>query len=311
MKRSEAPLSDRVTDTIKSAGLPKVSLLVTDLDNTLWDWFEIWYRSFSALLDGIVRISGIPKDVLYGEIREIHQRRGTSEYSFLIGEMPSLQKLHSGADLQEVYRDAFEASRSARHEVLELYPEVSKTLRAIKKAGTKIAAYTESLAFVTAARVKYLGLDGVLDVLYSPPDHDFPHGVSAEDLRRFEPNDYGLKHTEHRHTPRGLLKPAPEVLRQIIAEMDDSQGVVYVGDSLMKDIAMAQAVGAIDVWAEYGDSQDRPEYKLLQDVSHWTDADVKREAEIRKRPHVAPSVTLQRSFGELFDHFEFVKNGRR
>src|SRR5262245_27067375 len=25
---------------------PAVSLLVSDLDNTLWDWVEIWYRSF-------------------------------------------------------------------------------------------------------------------------------------------------------------------------------------------------------------------------------------------------------------------------
>ncbi len=28
-------------------------LLITDLDNTLWDWFEAWYESFSALLDGL------------------------------------------------------------------------------------------------------------------------------------------------------------------------------------------------------------------------------------------------------------------
>ena len=29
-------------------------LLVTDLDNTLWDWFEAWYQSFSALVDALV-----------------------------------------------------------------------------------------------------------------------------------------------------------------------------------------------------------------------------------------------------------------
>jgi hypothetical protein len=52
---------------------------------------DIWYRSFSALLDGIVRISGIPQDELEPEIRDIHQRRGTAEYSYLIGELPSLR----------------------------------------------------------------------------------------------------------------------------------------------------------------------------------------------------------------------------
>src|SRR5438876_11276907 len=85
----------------------RVSLLVTDLDNTLWDWFEIWYRSFSALLDGIVSISGIPQEELEPEIRKIHQRRGTSEYSYLIGELPPLRELHGeDANLQELYADA-------------------------------------------------------------------------------------------------------------------------------------------------------------------------------------------------------------
>src|SRR5690349_5217643 len=55
---------------------PPISLLVTDLDNTLWDWFAIWYASFSALLEGIVRISGISQEELEPEIRKVHQRRG-------------------------------------------------------------------------------------------------------------------------------------------------------------------------------------------------------------------------------------------
>ena len=289
----------------------RVSLLVTDLDNTLWDWVEIWYRSFSALLDGIVRISGIPQDKLEPEIRRIHQRRGTAEYSYLIGELPSLRKLHGpDADLQAIYRQAIEASRQARRDALRLYPSVYETLTSIHAAGTTIAAYTESLAFHTAARVKRLNLDGVLDFLYSPPDHDFPEGVSAQDLRAMPSEAYELQHTSHRHTPKGLLKPSPNVLKQIIEERRDANQIVYVGDSLMKDVAMAQSAGAIDVWVEYGVAQNRKEYSLLRRVTHWTDADVEREREIAKRPNVSPTVTLRHSFSELLDHFEFVKNER-
>ena len=39
-------------------------LLITDLDNTLWDWFAAWYESFSALLDGLVALSGVERTVL-------------------------------------------------------------------------------------------------------------------------------------------------------------------------------------------------------------------------------------------------------
>jgi phosphoglycolate phosphatase len=289
------------------------SLLVTDLDNTLWDWFEIWYASFSALLDGIAKISGISKEDLEPAIRQIHQRRGTSEYSYLVGELPPLRELHGDdADLQEIYADAISAAREARTHVVHLYPTVLETLTTVHDAGTVIAGYTESLAFVTQARVKKLGLDGILDYLYSPPDHDFPMGVSATDLRRLDdPTAYELQKTRHRHTPPGHVKPQPEVLRAIVEALaDDDAQVVYIGDSLMKDIAMAQDVGVIDVWAKYGLVQDRAEYTLLQRVSHWTDEDVKREEAISKRPNVTPTVVLERSFGELTGHFEFVRNGR-
>ena len=306
MKHSEAPLTGRVTDTIKSAGLPKVSLLVTDLDNTLWDWVEIWYHSFSALLNEIVRISGIPRDQLLPEIRRVHQRVGTSEYSYLISDLEVLQKRHPGEDLQDVYREAIEASRRARHEVLDLYPGVTKTLAAIREKGTVIAAYTESFAFHTAARMKYLGLDRVIDYLYSPKDHDLPEGA-RDKLRRFEDDYYELKHTVARHTEKGVLKPSPKVLTQILAELGhDPSTTAYVGDSKMKDIVMAQDVGVIDVWAEYGAAQHREEYELLRKVSHWTDDAVQKEM----RVEVQPTVTLHQSFAELLEHFDFVRHDR-
>jgi phosphoglycolate phosphatase len=96
----------------------------------------------------------------------------------------------------------------------------------------------------------------------------------------------------------------------MIDELSDANRVVYIGDSLMKDVAMARSVGAIDVWAKYGVAQNRKEYDLLRRVTHWTDADVEREKEIAERPHVSPTVVLDRSFDELLRHFEFVKNDR-
>ena len=289
---------------------PRISLLVTDLDNTLWDWFEIWHASFSALLDGIVRISGIPQEELEPQIREIHKRRGTSEYSYLIGELPLLNEKHGpDANLQEIYKEAIEASQEARRQVRRLYPGVLDTLQEIRARGTTIAAYTESQAFVTSARVKKLGLDGILDYLYSPQDHDFPEGVSKEDLRKLDAEAYDLVHTKHRHTPDGHLKPDPEVLRKMMSELEGPADTAYVGDSEMKDIAMAQSVGAVDVFAKYGVAHGRPGYDLLQRVSHWTDADVEREKELAKRPEVTSTIVLEQSFSEILNHLEFVSHG--
>src|SRR5205823_442116 len=42
--------------------------LITDFDNTLYDWFHVWYQSFSAMFSEIQRISGIDEAALISEI---------------------------------------------------------------------------------------------------------------------------------------------------------------------------------------------------------------------------------------------------
>ncbi len=75
-----------------------------------------------------------------------------------------------------------------------------------------------------------------------------------------------------------MLKPNPEVLLDIIREIGRVPSeCVYLGDSKMKDVAMAQDAGVTDVLAGYGAVQHQEEYNLLREVSHWPDVDVKRE----------------------------------
>ena len=75
-----------------------------------------------------------------------------------------------------------------------------------------------------------------------------------------------------------MPKPNPEVLLDIIREIGRVPSeCVYLGDSKMKDVAMAQDAGVTDVLAGYGAVQHQEEYNLLREVSHWPDVDVKRE----------------------------------
>jgi hypothetical protein len=178
----------------------------------------------------------------------------------------------------------------------------------VEKKGTKIVAYTESMGFYSAYRLKRFGLDGVIDILFSPEDHDIPSGVSLDKLRRHPDEFYQLQVTEVRHTPPGELKPNPRVLLDILREIGArAERCAYVGDSLFKDVAMARDVGVFDVHAQYGESQRRPEYRLLQDVSHWTEVDVERERNITaKGVDFTPTVVLKDSFAEIFIYCDFV-----
>lgn len=286
---------------------PRVELLVTDLDNTVWDWFDAWYKSFTALLVALHEQTGLPVEVLEKSIRPIHQARGTSEYSWLIEELSILdQFVPPGTDARAHFDGALYKQNSARKHSTHAYPEVLETMRAVKAAGVPIVAYTESLAFWTRWRIKQVMLDGLLDRLYTSPDHDNPKGVDLSEVRKLPTADYELQHTEHHHVPAGIVKPDPHILQLIVDEYEvDPARVAYVGDSLMKDVAMAQTVGAIDVYAEYGDSHLDTRYEQLQRVSHWPDVAVAKEQSTEPGVHPTPSYTLDRDFGQLLDFFEF------
>jgi FMN phosphatase YigB (HAD superfamily) len=286
---------------------PNVGLFVTDLDNTVWDWFDAWHESFVALLMGLHDATGISLKELEREIRPIHQARFTSEYSWLIEEMASLQlRVPPGGDVRVQFEDAIHRQNSARKHATRTYPNVVETLRTIRASGVPVVAYTESLAFWTRWRMKRLNLDGLIDRLYSSPDHDAPSGVDISAKRWLPTEDYEFKFTEHHHVPAGIVKPDPHILQQIIDEYGvDPSEVVYVGDSMMKDVAMAQTVGALDVYAKYGDSHLDPRYLQLQRVSHWPDVAVEREQSTAPGIHPTPSYVLDRDFSQLLDLFNF------
>src|SRR3546814_10603857 len=59
---------------------PIRSVLITDVDNTLFDWVNVWHAAFSAMLAELLRLSRLDEATLLSEIRKVHQRVGTSEY---------------------------------------------------------------------------------------------------------------------------------------------------------------------------------------------------------------------------------------
>lgn len=285
-------------------------VLITDLDNTLYDWVAIWYEGFRALVDRVTEMSGVDRDILLSEIRVVHQRHRTSEYTFLLQELPSLRERHPRRDIAAIYADAIHAHNSARLRALRLYPSVRNTLKHIANVGATIVAYTESMAFHTNYRIRQLNLDGLIDYLYSSPDHDFPAGVGRRDIRKYSTREYRLMHTVHRHTPKGVLKPSREILEAILEEIDVSpHDAVYVGDSLMKDVRMARDVGVEAVLASYGQVQSSAPYELLRRVSHWTDEDIERERQILRGGTVVPDLSVD-SFGEILDHYAFASTSR-
>lgn len=283
--------------------MPVKTLLIVDIDNTLFDWVRFWRASFGALVDSILSsAAGLERRRLLNEIQQVHRQRGTSEYAFVLQDLRPL--LTEFGVLPADEQRAIQAYREARPATLELYPGVRDTLAAIKSKGARIVGFTESTSFHVAYRLAKLRLDGIIHAVYSPPDHPIPRDVDLSVVRTRDASEYGLKFTRHEIVPSGFKKPDAALLERILArEGVAASDAVYVGDSLWSDMAMAQKASVLDVYAAYGRTKADDAASLLLAVTHRTDEELAAHA----AAVIVPTITLHESFSELTNYVEFRK----
>ncbi len=285
----------------------KINFVITDLDDTIWDWLTMWYSSFKPYLDDIAREFGIDEGTLKADFKQLHEKYGTSEASYIYNELTSL------TDEQKAIIDNHNASDSIMHRYnsskkhsLRLYESVYETLQHIKSKGALLVGFTESNDFFTRYRLTHLRLDGIFDAIYTPKGYELPESVK----RRYDDEFWEVSKTKISHLKQDFRKPDEHILNEIIADYSgNKESTIYIGDKLHKDIYMAQQANVVSVHAEYGHMISTREYKLLQDVTHWTLADVERERNFREEMKLMqipdPNYVLRTHYSELLNYFDF------
>ena len=168
--------------------MPVIDLFITDLDNTLYDWVDYYVPSFLAMIEELATITGVSVPDLKSSFKKLHEKYGTSEYSFAIFELDVLAKANSGLTANQIlekYAPAIKAFRSTRKRTLRLFPGVKETLAELKGCGIKLVALTDSLMFHAVARLKRLEIEDLFSGIFAPPDHGLPPGVIEQDVRYF------------------------------------------------------------------------------------------------------------------------------
>ncbi|MCD9507384.1 HAD family hydrolase [Photobacterium phosphoreum] len=257
-----------------------MKLLITDLDNTLYDWVTFYSQSFEVMALALSKRINVPLDTILSEYKEVHQRFGNTEKPFATLELPSVIKYFNCTDkeyLQKELTSVFGAFSAKRKETLKLYPNVRKTLEILKDNGVKIVGHTEALEFNSLYRIDKLNILEFFDHLYTLEDNNSIHPNPKKVMSIPVKDDFIVK------LPLKDSKPNPELLKYICSkEGVRIEDAIYVGDSLTKDISMAKEVGMTAVWANYGRNFSPDCWKILVQITHWTKKDVLREEELKK-----------------------------
>lgn len=269
-------------------------LLVTDLDNTLYDWVTTFASAVRPMVTELSTLLQVDEDTLYTELRTVHRRHHNSEHPFAVLELESVGRAFPGATPAQLLTrlerplSAFNAARAAS---LRLYDGVAETLDALRARGVVIVGHTESIGPTARQRLRLLGIEPYFAGVYCLESALGPHPSPAWQDKGGVPLHI---------VPRDERKPNPALLRDICSsELARPDEAVYVGDSLTRDIWMARRAGVCAVWARYGRGYTDEDWATVVRVSHWTHDDIRREARLRvSATGVAPDYTIE-GFGEL------------
>lgn len=266
-------------------------ILITDLDDTLYSWIDFYIPAFLAMLNKLSEITEIDTTTLMKEYKNVHIKYGTVERPYSTLELPCIKakyKDYSEEEIKKILGEAFHRFNSERKNRLKLFPGVYDTLKRLNEKEIIIIGYTDSAEENGLYRLKKLGIDNYFKYIYS-----------AESQFECPIKDLRVKYVSSK-------KPDKNILLKICEEENcDISQVVYVGDSITKDMYMALQAHITSVWVNYEKSEN-DYYKTLVEISSWTDDDFKLEQELKSMwnsNHYQPDYVIN-NFSELLNIFD-------
>jgi phosphoglycolate phosphatase len=285
-----------------------VSAIITDLDNTLYDWVAFVVPALEAMVESLAATSGRTREEIVAALKLAYSEEETAEYAFVLQRSGLYEQ--SGMRFEEFLSRVIEPARKTfaaeRTRHLKLYPGVAETLAAMKARGLKIIGLTDAPAFPAQARLKKLGLDGCFDALYAlenylpPTDAEGRFLLDPEILARQRRGEYDAAFGKPVELAKEHEKPSPLGIRKILFDFGlKPDETVMVGDNPAKDLAAAAAAGVRSLHAAYGAAHDPA---LIARLHALTPGRLNARHRAAGAVPAAAAAPALREFGEILNH---------
>ncbi|KAA6367056.1 MAG: hypothetical protein EZS28_037417, partial [Streblomastix strix] len=134
-------------------------ILITDLDNTLWNWFNDFHEKWYYVLNTIVFDFHINKEDFYLDVHKIEKDYGTIEFFFLFERYDCLKEGVSKEEWKRRTKILLEGYNEIdiHNYYSNLYEDVYEVLEEVKRRGIKIIGVTNANYRLACLRLRKYG----------------------------------------------------------------------------------------------------------------------------------------------------------
>lgn len=249
-------------------------VLITDLDNTLYNLVDYFAPAFRAMVHALSRLLSVPEDFLMDEFRDVYRRHGSVEYSFSVQELATIRRLPP-EQVEEAVHVGRVVFGGARRNRLKLYDGVKLVLQTHVAKGGKLCAITNAPAYQAYDRLRALGISKLFHAFCAwegmvIPDSEHYHKYKHDKAMSLLDKRLMLSICED----KGQIKPNPSMITKVIAEFGGKGTEFYsIGDSLEKDLRPCADLGMKTIWARYGIITDPKNQHTLDSLTPWSKAE--------------------------------------
>jgi phosphoglycolate phosphatase len=291
-------MADRTDDHTKRLSVKRRarSLLITDLDNTLYDFVSYYEAGLSAIVTHLTEQLNLDAEEAICRLREVFKRRGTIEYSFAIEEIEEVQRLDDPQRMEFV-RQVVTSFWTNATRSLQPYETVCDTLRHLYKHDIAVIAYTDAPIHEAMRRLHHIGCDKYVSGIVAQ------RGIRRGNKRSILLLNELPGHTRPSRKSSLVWRTSPQekkpnllVYERISAQLGfRPQEIAVIGDSVSRDLLPALELGLTGIWARYG-RRDHTKEGLLKSLV----PDVLPEARpTQDAPSTVPTVDR---FQEVLDY---------
>ncbi|MCQ2966500.1 MAG: HAD hydrolase-like protein [Alphaproteobacteria bacterium] len=314
----------------------QVSLVVSDIDNTISDYFDNWSTAWDKGIQMMAASRGLDPDKLYEEIRDNASGYARfHNFNDIQRETPALS--YEGLSAEERKRLEKEDAK-AEHEVSKIYHKgnktyfgVRETVNKIHQAGAKFVMYTDSPASGAIARLADMNfpidmIDGLVcraDCTTEMVDGKYqfkkaPMQVTGSDCSEYRDQVVAKLGDKLMINGGEVWKPNLGVMEQIIKAHDATpETTVMVGDNMKSDGGIVR-MGVSFAWQAHGSEVEPATQVMYGKINEMSDYKLGAEGHLgtlngfrEKDPELADkyerlTTPLYKGFTELPKYYQFA-----